>query len=320
MKTPALLSITLLAALLSACGSSGGSGPNVGQMPAPPAKPQTEAQPEAQPKQPEAQPKQPEAQPKQPEAQPKPEAPTPPADQAVFERLNVRTPREGLGYADLVKLVLQAGGKNIELQLLQPDNTHFIGQPVVETLRGRDGSLIGYYGHARVSQILRTPHSNEEESTLHAILAQDADASRLKRPEGMARIRYTGSMYYAYNDDRNPLKAHVSATYDGANKTLAMRIDGSGNGGSGVHTWHLGEHSNTAPKGSQNLSVKVGDGGQVGGILWLDTTGGANARLQNNGHFDGGFYGDHGEVLTGKAQNDRGEAWQGVIGATAAQP
>ncbi|EGY51696.1 outer membrane lipoprotein A [Neisseria shayeganii 871] len=132
----------------------------------------------------------------------------------------------------------------------------------------------------------------------------------------MDQVQYRGTMYYHYHDNQ-PQTADVLATYRGSDKTLAMKIDGSGD--NGVRTWYLGGFGNTVRRGSSNLSVPVSDNGKVSGTLWLDNTGGRDARLKPDGHFDGGFYGTQGEVLTGKASNEGGEKWEGVIGATAAQ-
>lgn len=317
MNTQTLFVSALLAVFLSACGSSGGSGPNVGHPPAPPAEtlPDTPSKPEA--------PAKPEAQPK-PEAEPKPEAqPIPPLSQQdldlnTFQKLSVRI-KGGIESNHLTHLVLDAEGKNIQLKILHPD-ANFVGQPLIETLRGHNGRLIGYYGHAAVSREIRNEYNNQPEgAALHLLYLQDADNALLKRPEGLADLHYRGTMYYHYPRVSNEmLEAPVTAVYHGGNKTLAMQIDGSGR--DGVQIWHLGPLSSLAPRGSKELAVPVRDDGSVGGWLWLDTQGGPDARLKRDAQFTGGLYGEHGEVLTGQAQGVSGEIWEGVIGATAAKP
>ncbi|MBF0803182.1 MULTISPECIES: hypothetical protein [unclassified Neisseria] len=298
----------LLAALaLSACGS-GGSKPTA--MPQPNPKTAQPAPPVA--KQPEEPPvaKQPEPPVAAPE-QPNPQPPAqqehmPETDAEVFKHLQLRT-QNGIEGEDLMKLVLNDRDKKIELTLLNHEN-QFIKHEA-RTLRDSAGGLIGYYGYALVNKPLKNDFGEYDGSQQLYFGLLDADESKRQRPEGLEEISYRGNMLYRYRAaPAEILEADVSARYYGKEKTMSLNIhDRNG----GLWTLHRERAANSSNR------VAVDERGAVAGHLFF--SGSDGGRREFNGTFNGGLYGRNGSVLTGHASHEGRNAWEGVVGAKAAQ-
>lgn len=242
------------------------------------------------------------AQPEQPKEK-KPQAAVE-SDRDVFNRLSLEN-RHGLLLDNTLKMVFNDQDKKVEIELVQPQD-QFI-QKEISTLRDSNGKITGYYGFAAVNQPKMNDYGEYEGSEIVYHYLQSADESQMRRPVSDNEISYRGNMYYHYTDSPTDyLKADVTAKYYGGSKTLSMMIHDD-NGG----LWEL--HQERSAKSS--VRIPVGERGDVGGHLFFHDNSGNRPVL--NGTFSGGFYGENGSVLTGKANHDGKNAWQGVIGAAA---
>ena len=245
--------------------------------------------------------------PKQPA--PKPE-PKPNPDQEVFNRLSLQT-KDGVVLENLFKLVLREGTKKIELDVVPPHS--FTGTPKIETLRDIDGTLVGYYGYARVSEQKEDKLRDEQYAADRHFFIQYADSHQLQQPAGLSDIRYQGKMFYQYkNYPNNAEEATVNALYSVANKTLGMTIVSDKDG---AWTLHQGRER------SSPALASVTEGRVAGHLMFSGNGKDTETRLMPDGVFVGGFYGKNGSVLTGKAHfDDKEKGWEGVVGATAVTP
>ncbi|WP_165089898.1 hypothetical protein [Neisseria yangbaofengii] len=225
-------------------------------------------------------------------------------DQDVFSRLNLEN-RHGLLLDNTLKMVFNDQGKTVEIELIQPQD-QFIRKDI-RTLRDSNGKITGYYGFAAVNYPKMNDYGEYEGAEIVYHYLQSADESQMRRPVSDNEISYRGNMYYHYTDSPTDfLNADVTAKYYGGSKTLSMMIHDNKGG-----LWEL--HQDRSPKSP--LRVSVGERGDVGGHLFFHDNSGNRPVL--NGTFSGGFYGANGSVLTGKANHDGKNAWQGVIGAVA---
>ena len=226
------------------------------------------------------------------------------SDQDVFSRLSLEN-RHGLLLDKTLKMVFNDQGKTVEIELIQPQD-QFI-QKDIRTLRDSNGKITGYYGFAVVNHPKMNDYGEYEGTEIVYHYLQSADESQMRRPVSDNEISYRGNMYYHYTDSPTDfLNADVTAKYYGGSKTLSMMIHDNKGG-----LWEL--HQDRSPKSP--LRVSVGERGDVGGHLFFHDNSGNRPVL--NGTFSGGFYGANGSVLTGKANHDGKNAWQGVIGAVA---
>ncbi|MDO1510072.1 MULTISPECIES: hypothetical protein [unclassified Neisseria] len=234
----------------------------------------------------------------------KPQQPPVPrlVDKDVFDRLRLYD-KNGTVY-DLIKLIFNENNKKVELSVLQPHS--FAGTPKMETLRDNAGTLVGYYGYARVSE-QKKDINKENYNSLSYFYLQDVDQSMQQRPVGMGDIKYSGKMLYQYNADSRQQEADVSAIYHVGEKKMSMNIHDNFGG-----LWTLREMKTVR----SNDRVGVREDGSVGGYLFFHNNEGEKPKF--NGNFNGGFYGKDGSVLTGRASfEDKKGGWEGVIGATA---
>lgn len=268
-----------------------------------------------------AAPNQPEvAKPSVPAAPSQPEVAKPvvPSDQEVFSRLNLYGVNQGITGGDVLKLTLK-DGKNISLDLLQGKDS-FNGEPFVRTFRDADGRLLGYLAHANVNHIFIDRYG-EEANDIQSYYLQHIDDSSLKRPAVANDVRYSGKMYFHYPKSA-PLQtqtASVQAMYHGSDKTLSMELISDKHGANRWYLFDQREARNPNTGVPRSERVKVDDDGRVTGHLLFDENG-TREKLRPNGYFIGGFYGKNGSVLSGKAVNEYGEKWEGVLGATVSEP
>ncbi|MDO1510152.1 MULTISPECIES: hypothetical protein [unclassified Neisseria] len=318
MKSKNTLTLLTLAAasLLTACGSGGGKAPET--MPAPAPKLEQDKAPEKGKEQgdekvPEVAPPASQAPERKPEAPKRDNKPKQPevrkTDAEVFDKLRLESVGSGVVLDNLFHLVLKEGTRKIDLGIVSPHD--FIGTPKVETLRDLDGTLVGYYGYARVSEQKKDEARPDGEKIYAAdrhFFLQSSDSSQLRLPVSLGNVTYKGKMFYQYNNDPNrAAEADVSATYFGQSKRLSMTISGQ------EGQWRLQD----SPAVSSPETASVHANGLVAGYLAFK--GNEEAKFKPNGTFTGGFYGKNGSVLTGQAQfNDKDKGWKGVIGATAA--
>ena len=329
--------LSLLAiCLLAACGGGGGGSPSTAPTPTPqthttpapqnPAaeQPQHNAPTQPEPTPPTHQPEEPAAPDVQPDAAPKPpsaetdtpaqpapdvsaEVPKLSADEQTFQYLSLDSlsTKDGIQGHSLMKLVLEDQGRTVEVALLDNQNSFF--KKDIQTLRDSKGNLVGYYGFAAVHQPLKNGYGEYDGSSQHYFFLQSADETKLKRPDSFGDIQYRGNMLYHYTDHPTDLmKADVQATYHGKDNTLSMMMhDDRG----GEWSLHQERHYKSSPR------VAVDERGTVGGHLFYAGQQGGNPIF--NGTFSGGFYGENGSVLTGKAEHSGSNAWQGVVGAVA---
>ena len=251
--------------------------------------------------------------PKQPAPEvvpPKAEEPKPNPDQEVFNRLSLQT-KDGVVLENLFKLVLREGTKKIELDVVPPHS--FTGTPKIETLRDIDGTLVGYYGYARVSEQKEDKLRDDQYAADRHFFIQYADSHQLQQPAGLSDIRYQGKMFYQYkNYPNNAEEATVNALYSVANKTLGMTIVSDKDG---AWTLHQGRER------SSPALASVTEGRVAGHLMFSGNGKDTETRLMPDGVFVGGFYGKNGSVLTGKAHfDDKEKGWEGVVGATAVTP
>ena len=322
--------------LLAACGGGGGKSPKTaptpipqtpqvqspqpqtesqtpdteaaGQLPQPsapnpnkPVAPNVPAKPDDNPPQPPEQPDTGKVQPGQPKAEP------PKADENahdILNKLSLET-RHGLVTDNTLKMVFNDQRKTVEIDLIRPED-RFI-QNNIHTLRDSTGKVTGYYGFTAVNHPIRNDYGEFDGSKVIYHYLQSADAAEMRRPVTDGEISYRGNMYYHYHDTPTDfLTAEVSAKYYGGSKTMSMQIHDD-NGG----VWTLQQERN--PRSSARVNVE--ESGHVGGHLFFRDNEGN--RPVFNGNFTGGFYGANGSVLTGKANHEGKNAWEGVIGAVA---
>lgn len=251
-------------------------------------------------------PKVPAPQAETPEVAPQPPAPPAPVetDRDVFQRLSLEN-RYGVVDASVLRMVLPDNG-HIDVELVQAKDS-FLGKQI-DTLRDSNGKLIGYYGYAA----LNLPQKNDYDGSYDSAQSeyhhlQHADSSLMRRPVADSDINYRGHMYYNYaSHPADFLQADVSATYHGRDKTMSMMMHDQSGG-----MWTL--HQDRSPRSSERVAVD--ERGSVGGHLFFHAQSGGRPTI--NGHFNGGFYGTNGSVLTGRAAHEGSNAWQGVVGATA---
>lgn len=232
-------------------------------------------------------------------------------DKKTFQKLSLNG-INGLTGENIVKLVLQ-NGKEINLTLLDGDNNSFIGVPVVKTLRDSEGKLVGYTASATINKTKKNDFGEIDTIGVDTLYLQDAAVDMKKRPEGLDDIRYSGTMLYTYKQEINqPLRAQVSAVYHGMDKKVSMELISEQKPS---NRWYLYDGSN---KYLSKNKVDVESDGGFSGYLMFDENGTHERKqLKLEGHFNGGFYGTNGSVLTGKASGDRAkEPWEGVLGAT----
>ncbi|MDU8924451.1 hypothetical protein RYD26_05925 [Pasteurellaceae bacterium LIM206] len=322
-----LLTVCCLSGLAIACSGGGGGGGNHG----PAEKPKAQIKPEAKPKTEQSKPelKQPQSE-KKPEIQPKPEAlPQPEAKPDVQPQQPETPPQKqnnkisdeqalqnlGLPYASkdngefssvLNTFTLMLENKNIDLKLMDENKYLFYKDgKQLETLRDKDGNLVGYYGYAVVGEkYAKNGYEELDGITFSPYLLQNTDDSQKQKP--ITTANYSGKMFYRHKGDSQleVSEAEVNATFNAQDNTVSMNLRNNEKD----DRWYL--HEGNAFRNAKNANpAHVNEDGSFSGTLLKSES----DKLTQDGNFSGGFFGKDGSVLTGRAE---GQNWKGVVGAT----
>lgn len=202
-------------------------------------------------------------------------------------------------------LSIELSGQHI--QLVPSKDNVTINSNHIHTLRDNKGNLFGYYGDATLSESVVDIYNPSEKKAKHSYAAL-LDYDRNNTPiQPTQNIRYDGSMYYNYiNIPAQSLKATVVGIYKSDNKRLAMEIYNQQD----MDLELREDHNKRDVAVLANLDNEHFD--NISGKLY-------NKDNQFVGEFNGGIYGNMGEILIGKTKSreEQGErAWKGIVGAT----